>query len=664
MTLAMGLASPAAHAASGELLDLSLDELMAIEVSSASWRAAPLREAGATVTVFQRADIERLGLRHLHEVLAFVPGVYTSRVASSRSVERSVVRGNSGTAGGVLLMIDGQRANTLHSVRPFLAIRDFPLALVERIEVINGPGSARFGGGPSDQVISVTTRRDTTFAGARVGELGTRGAYAGLSHASGDWRISARFADGRESSPTYTNLFDRLQRRTTTEESTHERTALLDVAWRKQVLTLGHHRSDATGYYGLNGTLDPFGTDVTSLGYALYSGSMDAGPWVLDWSLNAVRQEFSTTTIQSPRGTGPYVQDDLRQRSDLDHRGEGASFTAQREIGGHALTLGVQAQRGRTPGAALLSNYQTTSPFTYFGSFQPTGQRFVAAGASEQVLAMFLEDEWRLSDTQNLIAGVRHDRYRQSGNATSPRLGWVWNPSAGRTLKLLYQEAFFPPTLGQLFQENNAAVLGNPNLKATRIRSFEVVGLAQSDAWALKGVVYHRSARDAITLVPTTGQASTFANAGRQRTTGLEASLQWQPSSSWSFTANGSAVLEDDYELPARLMEAAPGNFLSRRTASVIARWNDGPWSATFGSHRRSREPAQIQSSPWRSLLTVEYRPDAEWRLWAHASNVFDVSANDADQGAALGLDANGRIVRTLPVAGREMWVGIERQWR
>ena len=122
LALGLGIAiTPSvAHAQADELFDLSLDDLMNVEVVSASWRATSLNEASASITVFQRADIERLGLRHLHEVLAFTPGVYTSRVASSRSVERSVVRGNSGTAGGVLLVIDGQRANTMHSVRPFL----------------------------------------------------------------------------------------------------------------------------------------------------------------------------------------------------------------------------------------------------------------------------------------------------------------------------------------------------------------------------------------------------------------------------------------------------------------------------------------------------------------------------------------------------------------
>ena len=70
-----------------------------------------------------------------------------------------------------------------------------------------------------------------------------------------------------------------------------------------------------------------------------------------------------------------------------------------------------------------------------------------------------------------------------------------------------------------------------------------------------------------------------------------------------------------------------------------------------------------MQSNPWRSLLTVQYRPNAEWRYWAHASNVFDVSANDADQASGIGSDANGRTVRTLPIAGREMWVGVEYKW-
>ena len=236
-----------------------------------------------------------------------------------------------------------------------MSIRDFPLALIERVEVLRGPGSARFGGGPSDQVISVTTRRDASFAGVRLGERGTVGAHAGLSQAFGEWQVDARcFADGRESSPEYTDLFDRLQRRTSTRESTHERTALVDFGWRQHQLKLSHHRSDAQGYYSLNGTLDPFGTDITSLDSALYSSGMTAGSWVLSWSANALRQRFSTSTIQVPRGVGPYLQDDLRQRSDLDHRGTGVAFYSATDLQRHALTLGIETQRGRTPGAGAV----------------------------------------------------------------------------------------------------------------------------------------------------------------------------------------------------------------------------------------------------------------------------------------------------------------------
>ncbi len=652
-----------AFAQADELFELSLDELMNVEVSSASWRTTSLKEASASATVFQRADIERLGLRHLHEVLAFVPGVYTSRTAGSRSDERGVMRGNSGTAGGVLVMVDGRRANAMLAARAFLFMRDFPLALVERIEVIRGPGSARFGGGPSDLVVNVTTRRDASFAGARVGERGTVGAYAGMSQSLGEWRVDARFSDGRESSPEYTGLFDRLQRRTTTEESTHERTALVDFGWRQHQLQLTHHRSDAQGYYGTSGTLDPLGTDIASLGSARYFGTVDAGPWALGWSVGAAQQRLSITTIRAPRGTGPYVQDDLRQRSDLDDRTAHASVTAQRQVSDHGLTFGLETRRGRTPGADLLTNYLTAPPFTYYGEFQPTGQRFLAAGASDRFWAVFAEDDWRVSETHRLVLGLRHDQYRQAGSATSPRVGWVWTLSEHQSLKLLYQDAFVAPSIGQLFLLSSSSIVGNAALVPARVRSFELVGSTNSDAWAFSGTLYHRRARDGFALVPVTNIASRTVNAARQQTTGVETSLQWRPSSTWHVTANGSAVLRDDYTLPTALAEAAPGDFLSRRTASLLTHWNKGPWGATFGSHWRSREPLQKQNNPWRSLLTLQYRPDAEWRYWVHASNLFDASASDADLASGIGTDANGQIMRALPIAGREMWVGVEHTW-
>ena len=65
------------------LLDLSLDELLKIDVSAASFNASSLRDATASITVLERQELERLGFPHLHEVLNWVPGAYTSRVAAT-----------------------------------------------------------------------------------------------------------------------------------------------------------------------------------------------------------------------------------------------------------------------------------------------------------------------------------------------------------------------------------------------------------------------------------------------------------------------------------------------------------------------------------------------------------------------------------------------------
>ena len=63
-------------AANDDLLDLSLEELMTIEISSASKRPERISKIPASVTVILRKDIEAYGYTTLTEVFENIPGLF------------------------------------------------------------------------------------------------------------------------------------------------------------------------------------------------------------------------------------------------------------------------------------------------------------------------------------------------------------------------------------------------------------------------------------------------------------------------------------------------------------------------------------------------------------------------------------------------------------
>lgn len=647
-----------------ELLDLSLESLLQVNVATAGWRATSLHEASASVTIFRREDLERMGLRHLHEVLNYVPGAYSARVASTGYEQRSVLRGNSGTTGGGLLVIDGQPVNSMYNVRPWGVVRNFPISMVERVEVLRGPGGARFGGGPSDEVIHVVTRQGVSAVEARWGAGGSAAAQA-LWHAkAGEWQVQVRVADAQEDRPRRLGVFERFGKPTPLDEKTQEETVSFDVAWRNHRVSAHQHVSDMTGYYSLNGNLSDDDAAVTDAAWLRYEGSAQSTELAWRWHVGLLEQRFVQEGTQLPRGVGPFQQDDLRLRGVLRHTVKSAGLSVQDDIGLHSLTTGIELKEGRVDRAELQSNFLQRPPFTYYGAYRPTGLDFAPVGATERVFAVFGEDRWQLSETQSVVLGLRHDRYDLSGNATTPRAAWVWTPSQRRSLKLLYQEAFFAPSLGQLFLQNNPVIAGAPDLTATRVRTFEAVGSAQSDTVYASATLYRRHAKDGFALVAAPGgTGTTTVNATTQFTTGIETSLQWRPNRHWQFTLNAASILSDQYTLPASLAEAPPASFRSRDVVSALLTWQKGHWQATLGSTWRSQEAFQTDGRTDMVMAHLNYDMGA-WRLFAHADNLLNATVYDVDVGEGIGRDARGQVVRTMPLPGRELWLGAEYRWR
>src|SRR5688572_29908399 len=90
-----------------ELIDLSLEQLANIEVTSVSGRAERLADAAASIYVITNEDIRRAGVTSLPEALRLAPNLHVARGSSSgHSIS---ARGFNNSAGNKLLvLIDGR----------------------------------------------------------------------------------------------------------------------------------------------------------------------------------------------------------------------------------------------------------------------------------------------------------------------------------------------------------------------------------------------------------------------------------------------------------------------------------------------------------------------------------------------------------------------------
>lgn len=146
-----------AQGEAGALADLSLEELMRVEIVSASRRTQALGDVPDAVYVITREDIQRSGVRSLPEALRMAPGVDVAQLSPSGWAVG--VRGEAGRFSNKLqVLIDGRSVfSPLYSGVLWEAER-VPLEDIERIEVIRGPAGAVWGTNAVNGVINIITR--------------------------------------------------------------------------------------------------------------------------------------------------------------------------------------------------------------------------------------------------------------------------------------------------------------------------------------------------------------------------------------------------------------------------------------------------------------------------------------------------------------------------
>ena len=145
-----------------ELMDLSLEELLQIEVISASRKPQLLSTAPAAIFAITDEDIRRSGARTIPDVLRMVPGIQVAQVDSSSWAVTA--RGSNGVfANKLLVLVDGRTVYSPMFSGVYWDTTDTELQSIERIEVIRGPGATMWGSNAVNGVINIITKhaRDT-----------------------------------------------------------------------------------------------------------------------------------------------------------------------------------------------------------------------------------------------------------------------------------------------------------------------------------------------------------------------------------------------------------------------------------------------------------------------------------------------------------------------
>lgn len=168
--------------------EMSLEELMNVEITTAGKTLEKIREIPASVVIVTRADIEKYGYRTLVEVLENVPGLYSIN-------DWTLTGHNFGVRGfwsiepnrNMIFMVNGVRQDDAMTHGSFMASINLPVEAIDRIEVVRGPMSVIYGCGAFYGAINVITDEvpDDGAVSVVAGGLGTDGTSKLVARSSG-----------------------------------------------------------------------------------------------------------------------------------------------------------------------------------------------------------------------------------------------------------------------------------------------------------------------------------------------------------------------------------------------------------------------------------------------------------------------------------------------
>jgi outer membrane receptor protein involved in Fe transport len=473
----------------------------------ASRRAESPERAPAVAQVITGEQLEKYGVRTLGEALSMLPGFH---IAAREWGSQPYLRG---VGDSILFLYDSVplTSDSTKSIHPL--DEDLSLASVERIEVIRGPGSVLWGPDAFAGIVNIVPKRGRDVEGielnARGGSPSKKGSVtANLGHNAGLWEgFASLSATSLEPSPESLGQ-GHLDRAQYVE-------AVFNVSW-QDWLRLSGRWSDADRPYAITDQSGQFPFEARKKApfrFLRLEGSRDFERASL--RLNAFHSELK----RQEEIAGLELKEEGRV-----YYGE---FLYDRELFSNQglLTLGSSYRYDKNKTAQFLSfpllNWVMVDPD--MKHVLPKSDEF-----DTRLFSVFGQYKHHWNHIDGWV-GLRHDNHNQYDRTLSYNMGLGWAPNPAWNIKLIYGTAYRTPYDQQLVAKES-------------LDAEEVQSLSAEFSWRpragleFKAVPFWNQIRRHIQEDPIGG----LSQPGQEHVTGVEVSVNWQPTSRLTLWANGT----------------------------------------------------------------------------------------------------------------------------
>lgn len=577
-----------------DLSSLTLEQLMEIKVEGAARHEQSLEDAPASVTIITAEDIRKYGYRTLAEALASVRGFY---VSDNRTFQTVGVRGFNlpgDYASRFLVMVNGHNmADNILDFELYFG-RDFPIDmnLIKRIEVIRGPSSALYGSNGIFATINIITKSPEEVGGpALTADLGSFGERWGQIKGAKSIGKNAQalfsgsiFNDDGES-PLY---FPQLN----TPETNYGRAMRMNgergyhlfssVAWGNWSFTASFaDRREIQPISWGDTVFNDRGTNVNDTrNYVEAAYTREVRGGTLRWRTyydafhERIRFDYppdpGDPRIEDERESfvGDWAGTEVTYRFDVAHLG---TVTAGSEVKFDLRNIQQDYER------------------------RPVPEQIMYIDRRDKAVALFAQDERKLSARWTLDLGVRFDYSAYRHDFISPRAALIYQPSSQWSYKFLYGRAFRNPSAFELFFDD-AHESGAPNPYARPEKADTVEGDVERKIGKrvkLAAAAYGYRLRDFLAGVYTSDGVIQYQNVGRIHAYGFETEINARPTGWLETTASYALERSRDNDRDG-VLENSPENLAKLRFAVPLGRKLDVSSGMQYYSSRRTMAGAWV----------------------------------------------------------------------
>lgn len=422
-----------------------------------------LKDVPVETVVITNADIQAVNAQNVMDIIGTIPGIQTANHEDvfGTYTWNARMNGLPFDSGYALVLIDGQRVMGCGASGGMgeygIGLNQVPVNMVERIEVVKGPGSALYGSDAMAGVINIITRKIPD----------TPSGTAGMSY--GGYDVYRENSDGNEEDAPGNRIMNQVY------------------------VSYGDKIRDSSGYmlsYDYEGA-DDIGSDPLSSQRHSFMGKMNS----------ALGEHFDVSVKYE---AGRYIKTDNREEDTW-----GATLRSDIEINSnHLLSIS---------GYTYIWDFTHGSPGYEHGykrgevgynhmEFQYTwntedrnilsiGMELLAQGIDYSILnsdnslvvvdelvdvnSLYLQDEFQVGKRLTLVAGMRFDDHSTFGDELNPKFSLMYIPSDTTTIRVSAGKSFKSPTIRQLYysvpyKHGDWYAQSNPDLEPEKALGYSV----------------------------------------------------------------------------------------------------------------------------------------------------------------------------------------------